>query len=181
MLNSELSYIGCITEGIVKERTTLYDVFVDCDSTKAKQQIVFHTTDPILQSIVKVSSHDRRRFKASITWVEWRDNHSFLSMALFSSRLNDFTSVGHRFSQLLERLSKTTRPQQISQDDLRALDLHPRSDRLFLNEYLRIHQLTHVTIGNPDFFPLPISPCCSCPTASWIFLPHPWSSNKESG
>jgi hypothetical protein len=67
MLSNEPSYIGCITERILKERTTLYDVFVDCDRPKAKQEIAFHTTDPVLQSIVKVTSHDRRRFKTNIT------------------------------------------------------------------------------------------------------------------
>lgn len=62
MLHSEQSYIGCTTERIFKEKTTTYDVFIDCD-----KQIIFHTNDSILQSIIKITRNDRDRLKKSMT------------------------------------------------------------------------------------------------------------------
>ena len=63
MLNIEQSYIGCTTERIFKEKTNIYDVFIDCDH----QQIVFHTSDSILQSIIKITRNDRNRLKKTMT------------------------------------------------------------------------------------------------------------------
>jgi hypothetical protein len=62
MLDNEPSYIGCTTEKILKEKTNIYDVFIDCDS-----QIVFHTNDSVLQSIIKITRNDRNRLKKPMT------------------------------------------------------------------------------------------------------------------
>jgi hypothetical protein len=67
MLNTEQSYIGCTTEKIFKEKSNIYDVFIDCDMNKTSNQIVFHTNDPILQSIIKITRHDRDRLKKTMT------------------------------------------------------------------------------------------------------------------
>ena len=57
-LQSEHSYIACTTERIFKEKTAIYDVFIDCD-----KQIVFYTNDSTLQSIIKITRNDRNRLK----------------------------------------------------------------------------------------------------------------------
>jgi hypothetical protein len=62
MLNTEQCYIGCTTERIFKEKTNIYDVFIDCDN-----QIVFHTSDSILQSIIKITRNDRNRLTKTMT------------------------------------------------------------------------------------------------------------------
>jgi len=62
MLSNEQSYIGCTTEKIFKEKANIYDVFIDCD-----KQIVFHTSDSILQSIIKITQNDRNRLKKTMT------------------------------------------------------------------------------------------------------------------
>ncbi len=62
MLNNEQSYIGCTTEKVFKEKTNIYDVFIDCDN-----QITFHTNDSILQSIIKITRNDRDRLKKTMT------------------------------------------------------------------------------------------------------------------
>ena len=62
ILINEQSYIGCTTEKIFKEKTDIYDVFIDCD-----KQIVFHTNDSILQSIIKITRNDRNRLKKTMT------------------------------------------------------------------------------------------------------------------
>lgn len=62
MLTNERSYIGCTTERIFKDKTNIFDVFIDCD-----KQIVFHASDSILQSIIKLTSNDRNRLKQPMT------------------------------------------------------------------------------------------------------------------
>ncbi len=62
MLENEQSYIGCTTERIFKEKTNIYDVFIDCD-----KQIVFHTNNAVLQSIIKITRNDRDRLKKTMT------------------------------------------------------------------------------------------------------------------
>lgn len=62
MLRSEQSYIGCTSEKIFKEKVDIYDAFIDCDN-----QIVFHTNDLQLQSIVKITCNDRNRLKKPLT------------------------------------------------------------------------------------------------------------------
>lgn len=62
MLNNERSYIACTTEKILEEKTNIYDVFINCDD-----QIVFYTTDSILQSIIKITRNDRNRLKNTMT------------------------------------------------------------------------------------------------------------------
>ncbi|CAF4022799.1 unnamed protein product [Adineta steineri] len=139
VLINEPSYIGCTTEKIFQEKTNIYDVFVNCDD-----QIVFHTNDSILQSIIKITRNDRNRLKKTMT-------------------LNSFINIGNRLSRLLDRLSKSNTNQQMSKDDFHSINLHQRYDRLFINEYIRIHHIPNVTISNPESILFPISPCCHCP------------------
>ncbi|CAF0859692.1 unnamed protein product [Adineta steineri] len=139
LLINEPSYIGCTTEKIFQEKTNIYDVFVNCDD-----QIVFHTNDSILQSIIKITRNDRNRLKKTMT-------------------LNSFINIGNRLSRLLDRLSKSNTNQQMSKDDFHSINLHQRYDRLFINEYIRIHHIPNVTISNPESILFPISPCCHCP------------------
>ena len=56
------TYIACTTERIFKEKTNLFDVFIDCN-----KQIVFHTNDSVLQSIIKITRNDRDRSKKPMT------------------------------------------------------------------------------------------------------------------
>lgn len=64
----------------------------------------------------------------------------------------------------MDRLSKSTHNQQVTKENFHSLELHPRYDRLFLDEYIRIHHIPNVTIGNPSGSPFPVSPCCHCPS-----------------
>ncbi|CAF0827104.1 unnamed protein product [Rotaria sordida] len=138
MLNNEQSYIGCTTERIFKEKTHIYDVFIDCDN-----QIVFHTNDSILQSIVKITRHDYNRLKKTLT-------------------LNSFINIGNHLSRLLNQLSQSNDNKQMTKENFHSIDLHQHYDRLFLNEYIRIHHIPNVTIRNPSSIFFPVSPCCSC-------------------
>ena len=67
LVNEPSAYIGCTTENIFKEKTTVYDVFIDCDRNRPGHLCVFYTNDPILQSIVKITRHDRDRLKKPMT------------------------------------------------------------------------------------------------------------------
>lgn len=62
ILNNEQSYIACTTERIFKEKHQLYDAFIDCD-----KHIQIETNDSILQSIIKITRHDRNRLKKGMT------------------------------------------------------------------------------------------------------------------
>lgn len=67
MLSSEISYIGCVSEKIFKEKTSIYDVFIEYDhSKKENRRLNFHTNDSMLKSIVKITHRDRARLKKEI-------------------------------------------------------------------------------------------------------------------
>lgn len=66
-LNHQPPFIGCITEPIFKEKTAIYDIYVDCVINKTNPEIVFHSYNPVLRTIAKVTRHDRQRFKKRIT------------------------------------------------------------------------------------------------------------------
>ncbi|CAF2465007.1 unnamed protein product [Rotaria sp. Silwood2] len=136
MLHSEQSYIGCTTEKIFTEKIHIYDVLIDCDN-----QIVFHTSDSILQSIVKITRNDHNRLKKTVT-------------------LNSFINIGNRLSRLLNQLSQSNNNQQMTKENFDSIDLHQRYDRLFLNEYIRIHHIPNVIISNPSSTFFRVSPCC---------------------
>lgn len=63
-LVNEQSYIGCTTEKILQDKTTLFDAFVQCDN---RRDIAFQTSDSLLQSIIKITRNDRNRLKKSMT------------------------------------------------------------------------------------------------------------------
>lgn len=142
ILNSERSYIACTTERIFKEKHQLYDAFIDCD-----KHIHIHTDDPTLQSIVRITRHDRNRLKKTMT-------------------LNSFINMGNRISQVMDRVSQSTTNQQLNKDDFQSLDLHQRYDRLFLSEYIRLHNIPNVTISTPNTKLFPLLPCCPCPNGN---------------
>ncbi|UJR23119.1 hypothetical protein I4U23_026140 [Adineta vaga] len=142
LLNDKLPYIACTTEKIFKEKSTFYDVFINCDD-----QIMFYTNDSVLQSIIKVTRNDRNRLKKTMTF-------------------NSFINIGNRLSRLLDRLSKSTTNYQMTKEDFQSINLHSRYDRLFISEYIRIHHIPHVIISISGLSLFPISPCCSCPSTN---------------
>ncbi|CAF4523910.1 unnamed protein product, partial [Rotaria socialis] len=144
MLSNEQSYIGCTTEIIFKDKTHIYDVFIDCDN-----EIIFHANDSILRLIVKITPNDRNRLQKNVT-------------------LNSFINIGNRLSRLLNQLSQSNidNNQQMTKKNFHSIGLHQRYDRLFLDQYIRIHRIPHVTISNPGSAFFPISPCCSCPSSN---------------
>ncbi|CAF1677255.1 unnamed protein product [Rotaria magnacalcarata] len=144
MLSNEQSYIGCTTEIVFKEKTHIYDVFIDCDN-----EIVFHTNDSILRSIVKITRSDRNRLQKNVT-------------------LNSFINIGNRLSRVLNQLSQSNinNNQQMTKEKFHSVGLHQRYDRLFLDQYIRIRRIPHITISNPGSVFFPISPCCSCPSSN---------------
>ena len=72
--------------------------------------------------------------------------------------MNSFINIGNRLSRVLDRVSKSNDQQQMTENDFQSVDLHQRYDRLFLNEYIRLHHIQHVTINNPNSF----FSCCPC-------------------
>jgi hypothetical protein len=50
----------------------------------------------------------------------------------------------------------------MTKEDFHSIDLDQRYDHLFLNEYIQIHHIPHVTISNPNSKIFPFSPCCPC-------------------
>ncbi len=81
----------------------------------------------------------------------------------FFFSLNSFINIGNHLSRVLDRVSKSNDNQQMTKEDFHSIDLDQRYDHLFLNEYIRIHHIPHVTISNPNSNLFPCSPCCSCP------------------
>jgi len=71
--------------------------------------------------------------------------------------------MGNHLSQVINRLSQSTTNQQLNKDDFQTLDLHQRYDRLFLSEYIRLHQIENVTLSTPNSKFFPLTPCCPCP------------------
>ncbi len=76
--------------------------------------------------------------------------------------MNSFVNMGHRLARILDRISKSNDNQQMTKEDFHSIDLDQRYDRLFLNEYIRIHHIPHVTISNTNSILFPLSPCCPC-------------------
>jgi hypothetical protein len=94
-------------------------------------------------------------------------NQSIIQSKLsFFFSLNSFINIGNRLSRLLDRLSKSNTNQQITKEDFHSIDLHPSYDRLFLNEYIRIHHIPHVIISNPYSILFPFTTCCPCPASN---------------
>jgi hypothetical protein len=81
------------------------------------------------------------------------------SRFFFFFSLNAFINIGNRLSRVLDRISKSNDHQQMSQNDFQSIDLHQHYDRLFLNEYIRIHHIPHVTLNNSNLF---LFSCCPC-------------------
>ncbi len=73
--------------------------------------------------------------------------------------MNAFINIGNRLFRVLDRISKSNDNPEMTKDDLHSIDLHQHYDRLFLNEYIRIHHIPHVTINNSNSF---IFSCCPC-------------------
>jgi len=89
--------------------------------------------------------------------------------SFFFFSLNSFINIGNRLSRLLHRVSLSNKNHQMTKDDFQSIGLNQRYDRLFINEYIRIHHIPHVTISNPDSILFPLSPCCPCPHSNWCF------------
>ena len=80
--------------------------------------------------------------------------------------LNSFINIGNRLSRVLDRISKSTDHQQMTNEDFRTNHFHPQDDRRFLEEYFRIHHIPNVLISHPAAKFFSHSPCCSCPTTN---------------
>lgn len=72
--------------------------------------------------------------------------------------------MGNRLSRLLNQLSQSNNNRQMTKENFHAVGLHQHYDRLFLNEYIRIHRIPNIILSNPGLNLFPISPCCSCPS-----------------
>ena len=77
---------------------------------------------------------------------------------------NSFINIGNRLSRVLDRISKSTDHQQMTTEDLRSTHFHAHDDRLFLEEYFRLHHIPHVIIHQSTTKFFRHLPCCSCPT-----------------
>lgn len=86
--------------------------------------------------------------------------YSYIIDYFFS--LNSFINIGNRLSRVLDQLSKSNNQQQMTEEDFHSIDLDQRYDHIFLNEYIRIHHIPHVTITNSKSNFFSISPCCPC-------------------
>lgn len=167
-LIQEHAYIGCVSEVILKDKTDLYDVFIDCKHENTNQhRTTFHTHDPILNPILKVTTIDRRRLISGFRWayhqlIIWTCSALIVSTTIehiiFS--LKEFIFTAFHFNEFIARFSGSQSAYQMTTSDLQNLNLHPEYDRLFLNELFRVHNISSVTFKAMRSFPY--SPCCSC-------------------
>ncbi len=96
-------------------------------------------------------------------------NQNIFFFSFFFS-LNSFINIGNRLFRVLDRVSKSNDNQQMTKEDYHSIDFHQQYDRLFLDEYIRIHHIPHVTVSNPSSKLFSCSSCCPCLHSDWFLI-----------
>nr|XP_002127536.1 protein LCHN-like [Ciona intestinalis] len=146
-VENELNYIACTTERIFREKSRLYDIYVD------NQVIV--STDVQSKDLLKVNKVDKEKYQNLL-------NHR--NDLLFHQEIGDdnvpteeevYQSYFiHQNNQLFETLMEaaSSRDKTLTEDHIKAMGLDPVGDRHFIMDLLELYAIDVMLVVD--------NPCC---------------------